>query len=303
MIKHALLFFLLIYLISCTSNDKGLMQAEGAHVPKPIRTSLLTKKSTKLKIDHFNSFLSELPFHQMIYASETDLHERIESYLADSTISKGYDLHIREIGRIDTFIFVFHEYFDLYDDWSKTYLNVFSPTGQLLQTKRIWDLSFEGNTSINFINKNIIEIAYHDFFDPELLETHSIIPAQHIYLKQSSKVNNRIEGTVYEYYNMTKEGQFKNLSQHTKISEGRYFPQSSAKLLTRQELLQYSTDEVQLMKDELLAEHGFIFSDLSTYNYFKMQAWYLPEHENVDSLLTDIEKLNLACLSTLEKEL
>ena len=300
--KQALLISLLIYLISCTSNDNGVIHSGKIAVPKPVRTSLGISQIESEKIKEFDHFLSELSSHQMIHASETDLHEMVKKYLYESTISEGFDLHIQEIGRLDTFRLVFHEYFDLYDDWSKTYLNIFSPSGKLLQYLKLWELSFEGNTSINFINNEIVEITYHDFFKEEDIQTHALITDQNFYLSHSSKVNDQVEGTIYQYYEIVEGGVLKNLSQNTQISKGRYFPQSSAKLLSLSELQQYNLEEIRLMKDEILAEYGYSFSDISTRNYFEMQDWYTPISENVDSLLTDIEQRNFDSLSKVEKE-
>lgn len=302
MSKYVLLISLLIYLISCTSNDNGIMHLNGISSPRPVKTSLGNRQSGAAEIKKFDNFLAEFSLQQMIHASETDFHEKIGAYLPDSVISKGYDLHIREIGRIDTFRLVFHEYFDLYDDWSKTYLNIFSPYGDLLQSLRLWNLSFEGNTSIKFINNKIVEIAYHDFFKREDLLDHALIPDQIFYLSQPSTVNNLLEGTIYEYYKIAENGILKTLSLNTKISKGRHFPQSSAKLLSESELTPYTISEIKLIKNEILAEHGYRFPDLATQAYFERQPWYSPSPENKDSVLTDIERLNFDCLSKVEKE-
>ena len=302
MIKQALLISLLLYLISCTSSDNNVLSPNRMETPKPLKVSIGTVKTEATKVKEFDEFLNELPFHQMIHASETDLQESVKYYLPDSTISEGYDLHIREIGRIDTFRLVFHEYFDLYDDWSKTYLNIFSPAGQCIQSMRLWDLSFEGNISINFVNNEIIEITYHDFFEPQDLKNHALIPDHNFYMENYTRVNDKTEGTIYEYYKISEEGALNVLSQNIQISEDRVFPHSSAKLFSQSELERYEVNEIRLMKDEILADHGFIFSDRTTQGYFETLPWYLPTTKNVDSLLTDIEKLNFALLSKVEKE-
>ena len=302
MSKYTILFSLLFYLISCTSNDNGIISPNNISTVKLVKATLNTPQLKAAKIKQFNDFLTELSSRQMIYSTETGLHEKVKLYLPDSIISEGFDLHIHEIGRIDTFRFVFHEYFDLYDDWSKTYLNIFSPSGDMLQSLRLWDLSFEGNTNINLINNEIVEIAYHDFFKIDDLLRHSLIPDQNFYLSQTSTVNNQIEGTVYKYFRINKNGILKNLSQNAKISKDRNFPQSSAKLLSDVELKQYNINEIKLMKNEILAEHGYHFSDLETQKYFDQQPWYTQMPENLESLLSDIELLNFDCLSKMEKE-
>ena len=300
MLRNAFLISFLIYLISCTSSDNANRANEL--IGKPVKTSLGSGKSKAAKIAEFSTFLQKLSKDQMIPASETDLHNTVKNYLPDSTISEGFDLHIREIGRIDTFRLVFHEYFDLYDDWSKTYLDIFSPVGNIQQSIRMWDLSFEGSTNLNFINNEIVEIAYHDFFDQKDMLKHAIIPDQLFYIHKSTKVSNRVEGTVYEYYKISEQGKLRRLSQKTQISIGRQFPQATAKLLSSSELESFEEQEIKLMKNEILAQNGYIFSDHSIQEYFEKQDWYAPRLEYKDSLLTDVEQLNFALLSKIQQE-
>lgn len=302
MLKHGLLIFLLVYLISCTSSDQNGMATNSSQAALPVKTSLGDHKEEAKSIKAFGQFMESLSQRQMIPVSEADLHQKVSTYLPDSTISEGFDLHIREIGRIDTFRLVFHEYFDLYDDWSKTYLDIFSPSGQVLQSKRLWNLTFEGSININFIDNKIIEIAYHDFFKTTDLINRALVPDQHFYIHPSSKSKQIVEGTVYEYYQIATQGNLTKLSQKTQASTGRLFPQSSSKLLSQAELKQFSLDEINLMKAEILAERGHIFPDESTQNYFEAQAWYQASSSPIDNLLSDVERLNFEKLERIQKE-
>lgn len=301
MINRAILASLLIYLISCTGSDNSAMQAR-MFIPKPVKTSIGTAQSESTKVEAFSALLQELARHQLIHTYETDLHQKVAGYLPDTLVSEGYDLHIREIGRIDTFRLVFHEYFDIYDDWSHTYLDIFSPAGVLLESMKLWDLSFEGITNIDFIDSKTIEIAYRDFFKQEDLRVKALVPAHNFYLNPSSKNKNILEGTIFQYYTISPGGKLKNLSQNIQVSEGRKFPQSSAKLLSKSELSHYSLEELRLMKNEIMAEYGFIFQDEAIQYYFEQQDWYLPGTKQIDSLLTDIERLNINLLVEAERE-
>jgi len=299
MLKHGLLISLLIYLISCTSSDNGLANET---VPAPLKVSIGAIEEQAEKAKAFSAVLEGVSRRQMIHASETDLQNSIKAYLPDSTVSEGYDLHFREIGQIDSFRLVFHEYFDLYDDWSKTYLDIFSPSGSIMDSKRMWNLSFEGSIDIHFVNNKIVEIAYHDFFKLANLKHRALIPDQFFYLNSSSKAKDIVQGTIYEYYEINKQGTLKGLSQKTQVSPGRYFPQSSVKLLSLEELKQYALPEIKLMKEEMLAEHGYVFTDASTQEYFETQNWYFPKSANIDLLLSDVEKLNFELLNKIQKE-
>jgi len=56
------------------------------------------------------------------------------------------------------------------------------------------------------------------------------------------------------------------------------------------------------MKNEILAERGHIFTDISTQEYFETQAWYQGKSNQVDSLFSDIERLNFEHLEKIRKE-
>ncbi len=300
--KYVVLICILTYLISCSSSDNRSMASKDGQAKK-VKTSIGKSGDEKTRIQAFSNFLAEVAEHQVIHISQTDLHQKIKTYLPDSIISEGFDLHIHEIGTIDTFRLVFHEYFDFYDDWSNTFLDIFSPSGNLLATKRLQNLSFEGSTNINMLNEEIIEIAYHDFFKTDQLPSDLVILDEDFDATEDpSKMRTQVEGTLYEYYKIMSSGTLKNLSHKNQVSSGRVFPQSTLKLFSQDELKQYNLEEISLMKNEILAEHGCTFTNLETQNYFELQDWYIPKSNQVDNLLTDIEKLNIQRLRKIEAE-
>lgn len=314
MTRNILLITSLLYLISCTSSDQPIItQAAKLLPPKPLKTSIPV--SDVDAIQSFNNFLQDISPYQMIAAGQADLQEKIAGFLPDSTVSAGFDLHLREIGGIDTFRLIFHEYFDLYDDWSKTYLTVFSLEGKAIQAKRLKELSFEGNTSINIIDGKLIEIAYHDLFSKEdspnsLVVLRSTIAQKDRRSKRKRRKKrkyqsihpDKVEGTIYEYFTVSEAGTLTRLSQVNTFSEGRQYPQASFRLLSRSELSTLSREDLSLIKSEILAEHGYIFQDENSANYFNAQEWYQARQENVDSLFSDVEKHNYQLLTQLEQD-
>lgn len=62
------------------------------------------------------------------------------------------------------------------------------------------------------------------------------------------------------------------------------------------------TECLDIMRNEIFAEYGYIFKSEKWSNYFRKIEWYKPEHNNVDSLLNDIEKENVRILLDLKKE-
>jgi hypothetical protein len=54
-----------------------------------------------------------------------------------------------------------------------------------------------------------------------------------------------------------------------------------------------STEELDLMRNEIFAEYGFIFKTPKWKKYFESKPWYKPQYNNVDKLLTDTDKDNI----------
>ncbi|NMM47323.1 YARHG domain-containing protein [Marinigracilibium pacificum] len=54
-----------------------------------------------------------------------------------------------------------------------------------------------------------------------------------------------------------------------------------------------SINDLDLMRNEIFAEYGYKFKTSFWKEYFKEQSWYVPLHDNVDSLLTDLDRKNI----------
>ena len=77
-----------------------------------------------------------------------------------------------------------------------------------------------------------------------------------------------------------------------KKTPGRH-PFTSLKVLTRGELIVYTNNELDIMRNEIFARHGQKFKTARYQDYFKTQAWYNAQIDDATSKLTEIEKLNL----------
>ncbi|MBM3415994.1 MAG: YARHG domain-containing protein [Bacteroidetes bacterium] len=73
------------------------------------------------------------------------------------------------------------------------------------------------------------------------------------------------------------------------VEKGKY-PQASDRLLTANDLENMSQAELRIMRNEIYARHGFIFKKEDMRQYFSVQPWYQPLFNNVDNLLSEIEK-------------
>ncbi len=83
---------------------------------------------------------------------------------------------------------------------------------------------------------------------------------------------------------------------------GRY-PQGSLRPLSGPDLDGMGPGELQLMRNEIFARHGFIFSNSRLQEYFAAQAWYEPRHRDVFSLLSGVERANVRLIGEREKRL
>ncbi len=71
--------------------------------------------------------------------------------------------------------------------------------------------------------------------------------------------------------------------------------------LLDQDLSGLSPRDLSIMRNEIFARHSYVFNDPVLKRYFLQQPWYTPRHRNSYSLLTEIEKANLARILSFEK--
>ncbi|WP_439815274.1 YARHG domain-containing protein [Zavarzinia sp. CC-PAN008] len=80
---------------------------------------------------------------------------------------------------------------------------------------------------------------------------------------------------------------------------GRY-PEASTRTLTPADLQHMSLVELRLMRNEILARHGYIFPADDVNAYFRRQHWYQGRLRSVSSLLSETERANLDTIRTYE---
>ena len=52
-------------------------------------------------------------------------------------------------------------------------------------------------------------------------------------------------------------------------------------------------NDLDSMRNEIFATHGYIFKSEKWKDYFGKQSWYTPLHDDVSDKLTLIEKINI----------
>lgn len=83
--------------------------------------------------------------------------------------------------------------------------------------------------------------------------------------------------------------------------EGKYSI-ASTRILIEQDVNKLSKIELRLMRNEIFARYGYIFKSKDLQEYFLSQPWYHPQKEDVSSMLSDIEKENIAFIQKHEKQ-
>lgn len=113
----------------------------------------------------------------------------------------------------------------------------------------------------------------------------------------------------YKYYKVTAEGKIESqptnrhyaFTKFVKIDEG-YFKNCRYENIPYDENYEnanvvvvsgISSEELDIMRNEIFAEYGFIFKTDKWKQYFEAMPWYKPQYENVDSFLTEIDKHNI----------
>ncbi len=82
------------------------------------------------------------------------------------------------------------------------------------------------------------------------------------------------------------------------------YPQASYQLLQADKLAGFNKTQLAIMRNEIFARYGFIFSNSSgMLPYFKKQKWYEPAVTDASRSLTEIEKKNIILLKTLEAKM
>ena len=79
------------------------------------------------------------------------------------------------------------------------------------------------------------------------------------------------------------------------------YPQASQRLLKTSDVENLGKEELQWMRNEIFARHGYCFSRKEMRQSFENADWYVPNTVDIKGVLTDIEKKNIALIKRYEK--
>lgn len=86
-----------------------------------------------------------------------------------------------------------------------------------------------------------------------------------------------------------------------KYSRNRIYSVVSQKVLSKNELLKFENEELDIMRNEIYADYGYVFKSSKWSSYFETQQWYVAKSNNVNNFLTEIEKINVARILEIKK--
>ena len=81
---------------------------------------------------------------------------------------------------------------------------------------------------------------------------------------------------------------------------GRY-PFTSTRLMTHGELMLFTSDELDIMRNEIFARHGHIFKTTRYRDHFDDSPWYKATVNDATNLLSEIEQLNVEQIVTVQQ--
>lgn len=67
-------------------------------------------------------------------------------------------------------------------------------------------------------------------------------------------------------------------------------------------LSDFNPEEGRIMRNDIWARHGYVFSDPELRSYFSQQPWYKPGNDNSSIRLSSIEQLNVELIQTMEAQ-
>ncbi len=79
------------------------------------------------------------------------------------------------------------------------------------------------------------------------------------------------------------------------------WPAASQRLLKTDEVDNLPKSELEFMRNEIFARHGYCFAKKELRQQFENADWYVPNTVDIKGFLTDIEKKNIALIKRYEK--
>lgn len=79
------------------------------------------------------------------------------------------------------------------------------------------------------------------------------------------------------------------------------YPEASTRLLKPADVENLMKEDLEFMRNEIFARHGYCFNRKHLRQQYEMQDWYVPNTVDIKGYLTEIEKKNIAMIRRYEK--
>ena len=79
------------------------------------------------------------------------------------------------------------------------------------------------------------------------------------------------------------------------------WPEASQRLLKTADVENMAKSELEFMRNEIFARHGYCFAKKELRQQFENEDWYVPNTVDIKGYLTDLEKKNIALIKRYEK--
>jgi len=79
------------------------------------------------------------------------------------------------------------------------------------------------------------------------------------------------------------------------------YPQASGRLLKDADVDNLVSEELELMRNEIFARHGYCFKKKHTREQFENMDWYIPNTTDVKNDLTEVERKNISLIKKFEQ--
>ena len=79
------------------------------------------------------------------------------------------------------------------------------------------------------------------------------------------------------------------------------WPEASQRLLKADDVENLPKHELEFMRNEIFARHGYCFKKKNLRQQFENEDWYVPNTVDIKGFLTDVEKKNIALIKRYEK--
>lgn len=79
------------------------------------------------------------------------------------------------------------------------------------------------------------------------------------------------------------------------------YPEASQRLLKPKDVENMYKEDLEFMRNEIFARHGYCFKKKNLRQQFEPQDWYVPNTVDIRGFLTDIEKKNIELIKRYEK--